>query len=64
MKYLICETTKEEREKLVYKALGISMSDAKSPSNKALQLAKEYIDGKKELEEVQKEIIEMYRSGE
>lgn len=61
MKYLINETTKEEREKLVYKALGISMSDAKSPSREAMQLAKEYIDGKKELEEVQKEIIGMYK---
>ena len=40
MKYLISETTKEEREMLVYKALGISKSDAIDPSNYAMGLAK------------------------
>ena len=64
MNYLISETTKEERTELVYKALGISMSDADKPSDEALALAKEYIDGNMELEEIQKKVIDMYKSKE
>ena len=63
MKYLINETTKEERALLVYKALGISMSDAEAPSNKTLALANEYIEGNMELEDVQKKVIEMHKKG-
>ena len=43
MKYLISETTKEERTKIVYKALGISMSDASAPSKEAMKYVNEYI---------------------
>ena len=63
MKYLINETTKEERALLVYKALGISMSDAEEPSSKTLALANEYIEGNMELEDVQKKVIEMHKKG-
>ena len=58
MKYLISETTKEEREDLVNKALAISLSDAKYPSQEVMKLANEYIEGKIELEEIQNYIIE------
>ena len=44
MKYLISETTKEERLKIVYKALGISMSDAQAPSKESMDLANKYIE--------------------
>ena len=64
MKYLISETTKEEREMLVYKALGISKSDAEEPSDYALYLAKQYIDGKLELEEIQRMIVEYHKKGD
>lgn len=63
MKYLISETTKEERLHIVYKALGISLSDAEAPSEEAIALVNEYIEGKMELEEVQKRIIEMHKKG-
>lgn len=63
MKYLINETTKEERIRLVYKALGISMSDAVAPSQEAMALANEYIEGNMELEDVQKKVIEMHKKG-
>ena len=63
MKYLINETTKEERALLVYKALGISMSDPEEPSSKTLALANEYIEGNMELEDVQKKVIEMHKKG-
>lgn len=64
MKYLISETTKEERLKIVYKALGISMSDAQAPSKEAMDLANQYIEGYMELEEVQKRIVDMYKRGD
>ena len=64
MNYLIGETTKEEREELVYKALGISKSDAIDPSDYAMSLAKKYIDGELELEEIQKMIVEKYKGEE
>lgn len=57
MKYLISETTKEERENLVNKALSISLSDAEYPSEEVMELANEYIEGRIELEEIQKYII-------
>ena len=64
MNYLIKDTTREEREKLVYKALGISMADADKPSEKALYLAKQYIEGKMELLEIQKLIVKEYQKND
>lgn len=61
MKYLISETTREERNQIVKKALAISMSDAIAPSEEAMQLVDEYIDGRMELEVVQKIIINKYK---
>ena len=61
MEYLIKNTTKEQRIELVKKALGISITGAQAPTNEATKLAREYIDGKKELEEIQKEMIERYK---
>ena len=61
MNYLIKDTTKEERERLVYKALGISLTGADKPSEKALYLANQYIEGKKELKEIQELIIKEYQ---
>ena len=64
MNYLVSETTKEERLKIVYKALGISMSDAPAPSKEAMNLVNQYIKGNMELEEVQKRIVDMYKRGD
>lgn len=61
MSYLIKDTTKEQRKEYVQKALCISMSDAPEPSSKALLLAKKYIDGLVELEEIQKLILKEYQ---
>ena len=60
MNYLIKDTTKEERQKLVYKALGLSLTVADKPSEKALYLARLYIDGKKMLAEFQELILKDY----
>lgn len=62
-KYLISETTKEERKDIVKKALGISLLGADRPSDDVLDLAKQYIDGKIEIEEIQKKVLEKYTNG-
>ena len=61
MKYLIKDTTEEERRLIVNKALGISLSGAEAPSKEVLKLAKEYIEGKKELDELQKIVLQTYK---
>ncbi len=56
--YLIKDTTKEERAELVKKALFITSAGDALPSDDAIKIVKQYIEGEKELEDVQKEIIE------
>ncbi len=62
-RYLISETTKEERKDIVKKALGISLLGADMPSDDVLKLAKQYIEGKVEIEEIQKEVLKKYTKG-
>lgn len=62
-KYLILETTREERKDIVKKALGISLLGADMPSDDVLELAKQYIDGKIEIEEIQKKVLQKYTNG-
>lgn len=57
-RYLICETTKEEREKYVRDALAISQIDAGPPDEATMELFQQYIDGKMEILEVQRRVIE------
>lgn len=61
MDYSIKNTTRKQREQLVKQALAISISGANPPTKEATEIVKQYIDGKKELEEVQKEVIELYK---
>lgn len=64
MKVLINETTKEERKALVEKAFGISLTGGQAPSTFAIELAKQYVDGEKELAQIQKEMIERYKKND
>ena len=61
MSYLIKDTTREERKNIVKNALGIYIGANSTPSKEAVELAKEYIEGRLELKEVQKQIIERYK---
>lgn len=63
MSCLIKDTSKEERKKIAKEALAISVASDKMPSKEAIELTKEYINGKIELEEIQKIIIEKYKKG-
>ncbi len=60
-KYLIADTTKEERKEIVKRALAIELMGADRPSDEVLELAKQYIDGTMEIEEIQKRILEKYQ---
>lgn len=62
-KYLTSETTREERKNIVKKALGISLLGADMPSDDVLELARQYIDGKIEIEEIQRKVLEKYTNG-
>lgn len=64
MKYLIAETTPEERKALVEKAFMISLSGAEAPSQETIELVNQYIRGEKELEEVQRLVVEKYTQKE
>lgn len=60
MDYSIKSTTVEQRKELVKKALGISISGADIPTDDTLKLARQYIEGKIELKELQKKVINKY----
>ncbi len=64
MNFLIDETTREERIEIINKALAISQSGAERPSDMAMQLAEEYVEGRMELEEIQKIIVEKYKKNQ
>jgi ribosomal protein L7/L12 len=62
--YTIDKTTKVQREKIVREALGLSTLDAAPPSEEAMALAQEYIDGKAEISEIKKRIVAYYAQNE
>ena len=60
-KYSVAETTKVQREKYANDAIALLTLDASEPSAEAKQLMREYIDGKCELNDAAKRMIERYR---
>lgn len=60
MEYSVDKKTRKDRIKLVKKALAISISGADVPTDETLNLTKDYVDGKIELEELQQKIIDKY----
>ena len=60
MEYSVDKTTRKDRIKLVKKALAISISGADVPTDETLNLTKDYVVGKIELEELQQKIIDKY----
>ena len=61
MNYLIKDTTREERKKIAKSALAISVGSDEMPSNAPIELVQQYVDGKIELKDVQKNIVERYK---
>lgn len=60
-KYLIKDTTKEERQESVKGALAISTLDCKEPIPEDMELFKKYIDGEIDPDEITKRLIEKYK---
>lgn len=61
MEYSTKKTTREERKNIAKRALGISIASNEMPSKDTIKIVKEYVDGKIEIEEVQKRVIERYK---
>ncbi len=63
MGYLISETTKEEREKIVAESLGNIEATCDGCMRGLADMYQEYIDGKKELKEINMEFNARYVKG-
>jgi hypothetical protein len=59
--YSVRGTTKIQREKYVNDAISIAVLDAPEPSAEAKRLMRDYIDGKREIDEVLKLTIDRYK---
>lgn len=60
MKYLISETTKEEREKIVEDSLGKIDANCDGCMTGLAEIYQDYIDGKKELRQINMEFNARY----
>ena len=64
MGYLICDTTKEEREKLVAEALGNIEATCDGCMPGLADMYQDYIEGKKELRAIKMEYTARYVKGD
>ena len=64
MGYLISETTREEREKIVEESLGNIEASCDGCAQRIVDMYQDYIDGKKELREITMEFQARYVKGE
>ena len=64
MSYLIAETTKEEREKIVADALGNIEASCDGCMPGLAEMYQDYIDGKKELRQINMELHARYVKGD
>ena len=64
MSYLICETTKEQREKIVAESLGNIEASCNGCMVGLVEMYQDYIDGKKELRDINMEFNAGYISGD
>ncbi len=61
-----CESKKDKEEKIkkVKKALSISISGAQIPTKETMKEVRKYIEGKEQLADIQKKIIEEYKEND
>ena len=64
MGYLISETTREEREKIVAESLGNIEANCDGCMSGLAEMYQDYIDGKRELREINMEFSARYRKGD
>jgi len=63
MKYLIKDTTREEREQIVAESLGNISASCDGCAAGLAEMYQDYIDGKKELRDINMEFTARYVSG-
>lgn len=63
MGYLICETTREERERIVEEALGTISGSCDGCMAGLSEMYQDYIDGKRELRDINMSFTAHYESG-
>ena len=63
-RYLIAETTREEREKIVAESLGTIEANCDGCMAGLAEMYQDYIDGKKELRQINMEFNTRYVKGE
>ena len=63
MGYLISETTREERERIVEESIGNINGACDGCMAGLAEMYQEYIDGKKEIREINMEYNDRYRQG-
>jgi hypothetical protein len=63
MSYLISETTREEREKIVAESLGNIEASCDGCMSGLAEMYQDYIDGKKEIRDINMEFRAHYESG-
>jgi hypothetical protein len=59
--YSIAGTTKVQREKYVSDAISISVLDAPEPSAETLNLMRDYVDGRREIDDIINLTVERYK---
>ena len=62
--YLIKDTTKEEREQIVAESLGNISASCDGCSSGIIEMYQDYIDGRKELRDINMEFHARYVSGD
>ena len=63
MGYLISETTKEERERIVEESIGNINGSCDGCMSGLVEMYQDYIDGKKEIRDINMEFRAHYESG-
>lgn len=63
-RYLIAETTREERERIVEESLGNIEATCDGCAQRIVDMYQDYIDGKKELREITMEFQARYVKGD
>lgn len=60
-KYLVCNTTKEQREEQSISALGYSVIESQEPTDEVKGLVEQYIEGKVEIASILEQTIKRYQ---
>ena len=61
MNCFVKDTSREDRLKIAKNALAISVGSNVTPTKETIEVVKQFVDGKMDVKEVQKKVIERYK---